>query len=258
MKWSLYLKPSPWLIAIAGAFWFHSETISAAGLQGSKHDLGAEGDSRSAICVFCHAPDAGNETTADGEVVLPLWNKSLDQQASFNTYDSLGMATSASHSGHGSVSIACLSCHDGAQAPDVEMGRVSNKITVTGAAAGTRGASRAVHPFGIAYKGHDQDDEIEFYSPSKLTINGSPVWWVDSGNRQVISIGGISTSSRVGQREKTDIQLYSKVIADDGEQLTRIPFVECASCHNPHSSETSTFLRFDNIGSALCLSCHIK
>ena len=42
--------------------------------------------------------------------------------------------------------------------------------------------------------------------------------------------------------------------------------VECASCHDPHGVQSGgpssqfkpTFLRVDNAGSALCLTCHIK
>ena len=32
--------------------------------------------------------------------------------------------------------------------------------------------------------------------------------------------------------------------------------VECASCHNPHSTQYGAFLRMSNTGSALCLACH--
>jgi predicted CXXCH cytochrome family protein len=35
------------------------------------------------------------------------------------------------------------------------------------------------------------------------------------------------------------------------------PFVECASCHDPHT-ENATFLRISNAGSAVCLACHTK
>ncbi len=35
-------------------------------------------------------------------------------------------------------------------------------------------------------------------------------------------------------------------------------FIQCASCHDPHESTNSTFLRVDNTGSALCLKCHNK
>lgn len=34
--------------------------------------------------------------------------------------------------------------------------------------------------------------------------------------------------------------------------------VQCASCHSVHDNRHGDFLRRDNAGSALCLSCHVK
>ena len=56
---------------------------------------------------------------------------------------------------------------------------------------------------------------------------------------------------------KGDIRFY-----DTGEG----PEVECASCHDPHgvpsgaagSKFNTTFLRVENTGSAVCLTCHNK
>ena len=59
-----------------------------------------------------------------------------------------------------------------------------------------------------------------------------------------------------GTRQKTDMQLYTRSVAaiDGGASQ---PFVECASCHDPHTTN-STFLRVSNAGSAVCLACHTK
>jgi predicted CXXCH cytochrome family protein len=35
-------------------------------------------------------------------------------------------------------------------------------------------------------------------------------------------------------------------------------YLECASCHDVHTEGTGKFLRVDNTGSALCLTCHVK
>ena len=50
----------------------------------------------------------------------------------------------------------------------------------------------------------------------------------------------------------TDIYNRSFAVAGAG------PSVECASCHDPHRADTSTFLRIANAGSAVCLACHVK
>ncbi|NOY62352.1 MAG: cytochrome c3 family protein, partial [Gammaproteobacteria bacterium] len=36
------------------------------------------------------------------------------------------------------------------------------------------------------------------------------------------------------------------------------PYVECASCHDPHVDYNPTFLRIDPSGSRVCLTCHAK
>jgi predicted CXXCH cytochrome family protein len=107
------------------------------------------------------------------------------------------------------------------------------------------------HPVGVQYGGGGVNvsaptgtlADADFIAPQNAPINGTTVWWVDTA-------GG---SAAV--REKTDMQLYTRteVGISGGAQ----PFVECASCHDPHS-ENTTFLRISNASSAVCLSCHVK
>ena len=111
-------------------------------------------------------------------------------------------------------------------------------------------------------------------------INDKPVWWVDT------------EESPNSSRDKSDMILYTRLNGSNSE-----PFVECASCHDPHNATeagvqtldgsgdpipvyeadgttqathedgdlvwemTSTsvnFLRMSNAGSAICLACHVK
>jgi predicted CXXCH cytochrome family protein len=83
------------------------------------------------ICVFCHTPHGFN--TSMGEAGAPLWNKSIKATA-YTTYNSTGNGGGTFTAGNrnafatatidgqilavGSVSLACLSCHDGTQAMD--------------------------------------------------------------------------------------------------------------------------------------------
>lgn len=57
----------------------------------------------------------------------------------------------------------------------------------------------------------------DFVTAQTATINSSPAWWVDT------SLG------TAGTRDKTDMVLYTRDNAGTNE-----PFVECASCHDPH------------------------
>jgi hypothetical protein len=91
-----------------------------AGIANTRHNLGSTGtgpnhtDSTGEICIFCHTPHGG-----DTGAPVPLWNKQLSPSAQFTTYDQLGTSTlDAAVDYVGSVSLACLTCHDGTQAID--------------------------------------------------------------------------------------------------------------------------------------------
>ena len=130
---------------------------------------------------------------------------------------------------------------------------------------------RSDHPFGNQYGGgaistdgppaapgvyrNTLMRDSDFNSAQSAILNGQSVWWIDT-------VGGTA-----GVREKTDMQLYTRVVAQrvsptsmaTAEPVTRPePFVECASCHDPHSAANPTFLRIVNTGSAVCLACHSK
>jgi predicted CXXCH cytochrome family protein len=52
------------------------------------------------------------------------------------------------------------------------------------------------------------------------------------------------------------LMLYTRDNTGNGGAAAE-PFVECATCHDPHSSN-SLFLRISNSGSGVCLACHNK
>lgn len=70
------------------------------------------------ICVFCHTPHGFN-TTQSG----PLWNRTVKSSAAYTTYNAVSAGNisstfDADAPSIGTVSLACLSCHDGTQAMD--------------------------------------------------------------------------------------------------------------------------------------------
>jgi hypothetical protein len=88
---------------------------------GSQHDLTVGGNAQGStantdeVCVFCHTPH-GSDVAAP----VPLWNKVLGAPGSYTQYGTLATPTfDSSEAPVGSVSLACLSCHDGTQAMDV-------------------------------------------------------------------------------------------------------------------------------------------
>jgi predicted CXXCH cytochrome family protein len=237
-----------------------------ADVANTKHNLGSTGSgpntypNTAEICVFCHTPHGGDTTAA-----VPLWNRTLAAPASYTTYASLGSTSmDGAEAPVGSVSIACLSCHDGTQAMDSLLNEPGSGAVVPGFSGGTwTGNDRPQgiadltqdlsndHPIGIQYGGGGLTvgapagtlNDPDFVDPENAVINATTVWWVDT------------EATPNATREKTDMQLYTRNEASvaGGAQ----PFVECASCHDPHS-EVTTFLRVVNDGSAVCLACHVK
>jgi predicted CXXCH cytochrome family protein len=243
-----------------------------SGVSTTKHNLGSggTGNNRQAVdttiqatevCVFCHTPHAAN--TAVG----PLWNRTAGTPT-FTPYTSAslrggtynattGMGTALEP---GAISLACLSCHDGVTAMNtlinapgsggwnaagatfgaIAAGAGTGKITGV-AAVGSDGLAND-HPIGVKYAGGaatDADRTLAGYNKLETgTINLAPAFWVEAA--------GAATGS---SRQKADMWLYARA---DGS-----PYVECASCHDPHT-ENPTFLRTKNDYSSVCLSCHIK
>jgi len=249
-----------------------SATFAAAQVRGSKHDLtvatGAAQIKTAAtteVCVFCHTPHGANIN-----VTAPLWNKAQGAGA-YQRYSSLGSATlDGQEVVVGSVSLACLSCHDGTQAMDVVLNAPGSggynaagapidggPFTMTGTPIPNLGTDlRNDHPVSIAYAGGacegvfaDCDPSLgggdpDFNIAQWANINTQNSWWVDT------SVG------TPNQRDKTDMILYTRTeFTSDG------PSVECGSCHDPHKPAVApavSFMRIQNSSSDVCLACHIK
>lgn len=277
-----------WVSIFAAAGLLLGAGLAQAGVVGSKHDFTAGGSAQrtttdavtTEVCVFCHTPH-GSATTAP----VPLWNKRLPDGGSYTRYSSLNLPSfTSAEAPVGSVSLACLSCHDGTQAMDVVLnspgsgGYDPSGNTVIDPTIGVMqpespGAPIPVlgtdlsndHPVSMQYGGGglisgdpdgpapDNLGDPDFVLPQKATINGSAIWWVDSA----VGVGGT--------REKTDMLLYARSdLQGGGPTDPTEPFVECGSCHDPHNDEsaltasTVQFLRISNNDSRICTACHVK
>src|SRR5450759_485972 len=85
---------------------------------GASHPSGVDGNHTNAtteICIFCHTPHG-----ADQDTFAPIWNRAANtNQAIYKRFSDLGRLTfDAAEAPIGSVSAACLSCHDGTQGMD--------------------------------------------------------------------------------------------------------------------------------------------
>ena len=279
---------------VAALFLLFGGTAAAqTGIVSTKHNLGSTGTGNhvsetAEVCVFCHTPHGGSTTAP-----APLWNKRLGAGGtpagggSYTTYASLQTPSlDGTVAPVGSISLACLSCHDGTQAMDnIINAPGSGGFNATGGdvtglgytwTSATPGAVDAQgrliagvaalgtdlsndHPIGIQYCGGRIGDPLtgtckdeDFRTVDSATINGNNVFWVDTGGP--------------GTKQRTDLPLYVRA---DNAALG--PLVECGSCHDPHVSTgqagpTSsggrvageTFLRISNASSAVCTACHVK
>jgi hypothetical protein len=282
-----------WLAMAAVAIGASVSGTAMAGIANTKHNLSTTstqtnhvtaGAGANQICVFCHTPH-GADLSATGSSP-PLWNKRLPTNT-YQTYDTLNTSTlDGQILAVGSVSIACLSCHDGTQAMD-------NMVNAPGSggynAAGARPTGwtwtgvgtdglmpdtvarlgtdlRNDHPIGIAYCGgglsgtgtalsgtcRDTDfvtgtADAEGRQVQTDQINTNQVFWVN--------VNGATG------RQKDDIQLYTRTFTAGAG-----PSVECGSCHDPHVeskvngtvNDNIAFMRVTTDGSKVCLACHVK
>lgn len=249
-----------------------------AGVFNTKHNLGSTGVNAASnftgtreICVFCHTPHGG-----DGAAAVPLWNRHLEP-GGFQTYDQMGTTTlDASVEPIGSVSLACLSCHDGTQAMDALLNdpgsgrehpgfRGGRWIGQAASVEGRIGPATVItnlnkdltndHPVGIQYAGggysvvnpEGPGRDKDFNRAASEIMGDSRVWWVNT-----------NTAGGSALFERTDMKLYTRVASQGAYAGQPQPFVECASCHDPHVDYNPTFLRIDPGGSELCLTCHAK
>jgi len=214
-------------ISILGAAVFYA-AVSVAAINGSKHDFttGGTGAIKDAsitdTCGTCHVPHKPLQN-------VPLWAHALSVQT-FNLYNKNtdyagGVAKNLAYDADpatltGTVSDACLSCHDGTvnviTTLKMTSGMGGYMMWDNGAAVGGPGASttglKGSHPIGVNYVTIRAADGAGYKDPATFTN---------------VSIPG------------------SKV--------------QCNSCHDAHNKAgTVKMLVATNANSALCIECHNK
>jgi len=206
---------------------------TAGTIVGSKHDLRASGGGTPTggglveVCVVCHTP---HQTPAANKQD-PLWNHTGTATASFGVYGSPTMNATPTDIGGApmgsqSVSLLCMSCHDGT---------VSVLSMYNNPPAG---------------------------APTVIPLAGR----IDATGK-IISTANLGTDLTddhpVNFTYNTALATADGGLADPATNPTVAGMlfggtVQCASCHDVHDPQYAPFLRMDNTGSALCLTCHIK
>lgn len=190
------------------------------------HNMGSKAPGGQ-VCIACHTPHGAPKSPL-------LWNHTLSA-ASFSWSDwtkttgDTNLPTNIS-TWSGSTKM-CLSCHDGT----VDIGSIympasdfdATKIDAD-ARIGAGGDLKGNHPVAIPYP----------YNGAKNTYNGITTGTLALGS------GWVATPSNV------------KLYVDAAAAGPNNRGMECSSCHDPHGTANSDYLR--DTGSTLCLDCHVK
>lgn len=219
------LGAAPALAAVAGSA--HDLSITGTGANGFKSTNQTE------ICIFCHTPHSALKNDN-----IPLWNKTLSAAATYGSYTSPtfqgganGITSGATEATAG-VSNLCLSCHDGTVAFN-SLANPSNARPTTTFAAG-KDLMTGTALLGSGATALANDHPVNFtYNAALATADGS----------LTSPVGDSVTRAGYGT-----VQLYGGM-------------VQCASCHDPHTSADPSgkaFLRVSMDASKLCQVCHTK
>lgn len=190
-------------------------------ITGTPHDMSAQAWNTMAsnkLCGVCHTPHNAMAVSQ-----APLWSHTTSS-AVYTMYTSAQSSTfnatpGAAPSGN---SLLCLSCHDGTVALNNHVGNTLPLGSTLGVAYPT-----TTTLVGTALT---NDHPVSFtYDAALVTADGAlrPTTTAALG-------GTIATKMLFGGK------------------------MECASCHNPHNNQYTSFQRMTNNASQLCLTCHIK
>ncbi len=201
-------------------------SIASAGtVVNSAHDLrGTITTPDNQICVVCHTPHNAYPPTGTSQKYAPLWNHA-STTGNFTMYSSPTGTLNATMAvdiptTDGTVSRACLSCHDGTIALD-SFGGVTNGSTVISGAALLGTDLSNDHPVAFQYTSALATEDGELTDPTTAGSSG---------------LGGTIQ----------DDMLFNNSL-------------ECGSCHDVHNTPgVNKFLIKSNAASALCLTCHVK
>ena len=219
----------------AAAFLALSGSVHA-GIATTKHNLAFDSgndivaDTNPEICIFCHTPHSASV----GVGTLPLWNRAVSTET-YGVYTSDTMDATPDEIGiadpdDATVSNLCLSCHDGTIAIN-SLNRVSSVNPNVDMAASGKLTAGALNSNSSALLDTDLSDDhpVNFtYDTALATLDGGLHDPVDANGS---GLGGA--------------RLFGGT-------------VQCASCHDPHTSAQPAFLRASMDGSGLCLECHDK
>ncbi len=256
MKKALALIAAAALMAAAG-----TAMAAPKSIVDSKHNLSSYNpnnisrnvvnNNATQICIYCHTPHNANGN-------LPIWNRNdPSQKANFVLYSGVGMTNVSNKTfTNDSISLFCMSCHDGSALGTGMLYNVPNSLpsnenlTLSGIAstvktnlygyAETKQAGRSLkgtHPVNFAV------DQTKNAANTTGAGGGGDLAAVAGtvGARYLQSANNANAKFPLYKSERSADQSF-----------------ECSSCHAVHDDQYSPFLRDTMQNSQLCLGCHKK
>lgn len=197
-----------------------SGPVRAGSFEGSTHDFSGRDWTGGDACAVCHTPHL-----RPGGRGGPLWSHA-QSSATYTMYSSPTFDAVASAQPTGTSKL-CLSCHDGTVAVDSFGGRTGNYLLHGFPRLGTDLTND--HPISMIYDAALCERDGGLADPDTTVVT-------------------------IGSGADTFTGTVSEVMLVGGS-------VQCTTCHDVHNhytAGTGKLLRIDNLGSALCLTCHRK
>jgi predicted CXXCH cytochrome family protein len=214
--------------------WALAPPAAVAQIKGTDHDLSSTAPGGQ-LCVACHTPHQANQT-------LLLWNhvlSALSYSWSDATESTGGTKLPTNIKTWSGSTKLCLSCHDGT----VEVGKTYNPSStwdptkITGShQIGGGGDLKGNHPVAVPYPSGGVANKY----------NGATTYQLAQGTAL--------TNAGEWKGSPAKVKLFNDPTAGAANNKG----LECASCHDPHGTGNSDFLRDSTSGSAICLNCHVK
>jgi hypothetical protein len=227
------------------------------GITGSFHDLSSTGEASTLgdlaeqgglnrICIYCHSPHhtLKPEDASLAEInYVPLWNHAITTNTDWKPYDNgIDDPNDPQHYADsttladmpGSVSLLCLSCHDGSVAV--------NQYGFSPASLTER------HATGVG------DSSM----PERALIG----FGADLSNHHPIGFDYASVAAATGGADD-EIADPLTAMGTTGKSIGELLWggkMECGTCHDVHNTKNkgSKFTWVEDTNSAFCKTCHLK
>ncbi len=217
----------------------------------SKHNLGSTGNAAydkggqtTQICIYCHTPHNATQN-------IPLWNRNNPGVAGFTLYTSspsLNIPTANRTLAGDSISLFCLSCHDGTA------GGIGSRVQNRAGIAWGADAAYTRSYWQVGLSGNLQNDHPVNFNFDNVVAGGTRGSDADIRARTAMAPAGTA-----GDYVGGSLKFFKSTVSAGA-------YLECATCHDPHgtadpaspTNRITKFLRKKNDSSSLCLTCHIK